>query len=240
MNERILICIPCHNRKRIAELCVKTVSDSIMRGTDTLELYDDGSTEHSEALMNLSDIAYLRPMPIGIEMQRKQHFASFVNANNDGGRFTHLYLTDSDAIHDPSWRRIALELQAEHGGVPVCLYNTEAHSRLIGNTIEDNASSDVIWRRVAPGISYFLTAEHVAKVVAALPGLPDHWSWDWTVPAILGSRFAISRTSYVDHIGYQGYHHPENEGYDGGDRATNPTRFLIEKRAEIVAKLQSA
>ncbi len=161
------------------------------------------------------------------------HFLDF-----DPERFTHLYLTDSDALHDPNWRTELLKISAKYDAAPVCGYNTQAHARIEGNTIEDSPLvDDVLWRRVAPGISYLLTAAHVAKVVKALPMMPSHWNWDWTVPGILGHQFAISRVGYVDHIGHGGMHHPVPEGLDGGDRVMSPTPWLVTKRAEVVKKL---
>ncbi len=235
MSARILICIPCHNRRAIAEACIPTVHQGVM-ASDRLVIYDDASEELERPRVSHLCDDYVRNLstPSGVELQRKRHFIDFQAEN-----FTHLYLADADALHDPRWREQALWLQKNHEQAPVCLYNTDAHVRLIGNTIKDDPKSDVIWRRVAPGISYLLTAEHVAQVMKALPMMPPHWNWDWTVPALLGHRMAISRTSYVDHIGLGGMHHPAGESLDGGDRALNPTAWLVSKRAEVVAKLSS-
>lgn len=237
MNARIMICIPCHNRKAVVEQCLPTVMEGMADG-DQCHGYNDGSTDYEEEsfLLGLGcDVAHCGKQH-GIEVQRRLHFVDFDNSP----QFSHLYLTDSDAIHDPFWRTYALRLQHQCAGAPICLYNTQAHVRLNGNTIEDNPASEVIWRRVAPGISYLLTREHCEKVLAALPHLPEHWNWDWTVPALLGNHFAVSRVSYVDHIGYGGMHHPENEGLDGGDRALFPTDFLVQKRKEVVAALSAS
>lgn len=222
---------------RIVQECLPTVRDSMEDG-DELNLYNDGSTEYE-----LEFLRQFRPhsvsvtaSPIGIELQRKKHFLEF-----QAEKFTHLYLTDSDALHDPNWRDALLRISSKYDDAPVCGYNTEAHVRLTGNTIEDSPFvHDVVWRRVAPGISYLLTAAHVAKVVRALPIMPAHWNWDWTVPGLLGNEIAISRTSYVDHIGLGGMHHPPTEGLDGGDRALNPTPWLVRKRAEVVAHLYAS
>lgn len=233
---RILICVPCHNRKAIVEQCLPT----LLHGDgphDTVVLYNDGSTEYDRKFLEKFDVHFIRENypSIGIERQRRNHFDDFIKHNCQ----THLYLTDSDSIHDPEWRSHALKLQDAANGLPVCLYNTAAHARLQGNTISEEG--EIIWRRVAPGISYLLTREHVEQVVSAMRFSPKdaHWNWDWTVPAILGNRMAISKVSYVDHIGHGGYHHPADEGYDGGDRALNPTSWLVAKRAEIVRELKA-
>lgn len=241
MSAKIFIAIPVHNRLSLAWRCVATIADTLHDGGnsrhgDTLAVYDDGSQEKA-AWTYYADEVHHRNEPLGIEGQRRQHFVDFQHAIDRGRDFTHLYLTDSDALHDPNWRSELLRLQDKCGGAPICGYNTEAHARLKGNTIEDRPDSEVIWRRAAPGISYLLTRDHVAKVMRSLPTLPAHWHWDWTVPALLGHRFAVTRRSLVEHVGWQGLHHPSAEGPEGGDRATNPTEWLIQKRAEVVAAL---
>ncbi len=178
--------------------------------------------------------------PIGIERQRRQHFIDFYQRES----FTHLYLTDSDAIHAPDAMAQGLWLQEKYKA-PVCLYNTAAHERLVGNTIGEEGDTElsrIVWRQFAPGISYLLTREHAYKVIAWLLEHPtiEHWSFDWQIPTILGNRFAISKHSYVDHIGAGGMHHDGSEGYEGGDRCLNPKEWLVQKRAEVVAKLQGA
>lgn len=242
---RILVSIPCHNRSKIAAVCLPTVRAGLGRN-DIMKCYDDGSTEYgpnsTEVVKFLSGLGAhwvsWRRYAIGIEKQRREHFKFFGEIQGVES-FTHLYLTDADALHDPEWRDHALRLQEKHDGAPLCLYDTNAHVRMGANTIEDDPDSDVIWRKFAPGVSYLLTAAHVAKVLDKLSIIPDdHWNWDWTVPTILGNRFAVSRVGYVDHIGFGGYHHPPEEGYDGGDRVRNPTPKLVEMRATAVAWLK--
>lgn len=232
---KILICIPVHNRIKIAKACIPTVQHGMVIGLDTLTVYDDGSRENYDlGIVRYPDDRLIATDPIGIERQRKLHFQAF-----DPNKFTHLYLTDSDAIHDPNWRQFALDLQERTNHAPVCLYNTMAHVKLVGNTIEDDPKKDYILRRVAPGISYLLTAEHVAVIQKAIPHLPDHWHWDWTVPNLLGNMMVVSRLCHVDHIGFGGMHHPLDEGFGGGDRALNPTAWLAQKRAEVVEEIST-
>ncbi len=186
MKPRIFVCIPVHNRLEIAKRCIPTVKNG-MRDGDRLHLFNDGSRERMPMeLLKLADAYVHDSSPIGIENQRQMHFRLFV-AHKE---YTHLYLTDQDALHDPRWREKLLELQLLSGGRPTCGYNTYAHVRLVGNTLYDAPPQPFILRSVAPGISYLLTrqqAEHVARV------MPEKWNWDWTVPALLGSRMAIAR-----------------------------------------------
>lgn len=243
MTPRLLICIPIHNRLAIAKECIPTVAEGADGAEDTLTLWNDGSTpEVTTELIAWWDKFPREPQdhfitttaPLGIEEQRRRHFLHFAKDCDQFG-WTHLYLTDSDALHDPSWRDRLLAISAK--GLPACGYNTEAHARIPGNTI--HTDTDIILRRVAPGISYLLTKEMVLKVVKELPRLPPHWFWDWATPAILGHRFGIAAESVVDHIGLGGMHHPPSAGLDGGDVALNPTSWLVAKRREVVAKLSS-
>ncbi len=231
MSAKILVKIPCYERKAIAEQCIPTVARGLFPG-DCLTCYNDGSKEYNTKTM----VDFYAHMVhdgenIGIERQRRMHFENFMKADKD---FTHLYLTDLDAIHDPCWREKALNLQNRANGAPVCLYNTMAHENLVGNTIE--TGEYIVWRKFAPGISYLLTRGHVEKIVNAIKDLPDPLHWDWTVPAIMGYRMAISRVSFVDHIGLGGLHHGAAD-INSGDRALNPTWWLTKKRERIIQVL---
>lgn len=235
MTARLFIAIPVHNRLEIGELCIPTVYAS-KNPDDVLRIYDDGSDDEERAqnIGKCSDEFKRTELPIGIEGQRRANFRDFWSRKDE---FTHLYLTDQDAPHDPNWRAHLLGLQEESGGLPVCGYNTMAHVSLPGNLVQDESAKPYLIRRVAPGISYLLTRQHVERVVKHVEML-NHW--DWQVPGLLGYRMCIARQSQCEHIGEKGMHHPKGAGYDGGDRAINPTPWLVEKRAEIVAKLKAS
>lgn len=244
MNAKLYIAVPVHNRKEIVRECLPTLVHGVER-EDSVVIHNDGSKDIDRAFLSLwtdtpQDALIMHNEPIGIERQRRLHFELFWRAVLGGKGYTHLYLTDSDALHDPNWRSELLRLQAKYDDDPICGYNTDAHVRLAGNTQEDDPKEEVIVRRVAPGVSYLLTIEHVRKVMRYLSALPPDtptWHWDWTVPAILGHRFLVTRRSVVDHIGMFGMHHPQYDGYDGGDRCLGPTEWLVKKRTQVVAKL---
>jgi hypothetical protein len=226
---RILIAVAYYNRQAIAEQCVPTIRDGMKSGHDALIIYDDGSSSKawdSETLISNSDKIEYGPN-VGIDKQRQRHIRDFSFGWNKL-IYTHLYLVDSDSPHDIDWRDHALSLQERCKGAPVCLYNTKTHEAMQNNTYL--VDTDVIWRRFAPGVSYLLTAAHVEKIMPHLSTL-DHW--DWQVPALLGYKMVISRTSYCDHIGHGGLHDPK-DGNMGDERALNPTPWLVKKREEII------
>jgi hypothetical protein len=234
---KIYIAVPCHNRKSIAALCIPTILAARRSGTeDAVTLWNDGSTEYDWPWLEKFKPDAVMSWPpeenMGVEKQRILHLKTFFLTD-----FTHLYFTDLDAIHDPSALSELLRLQGKYGGAPICGYDTIAHSSLFGNTIEDNPDSEVIWRRVAPGISYLLTRYHVERI---MPRVEHLTAFDWEIPAILGGRFAVTRRSVVDHIGFGGLRHPPGASLDQGDRCNNPTPWLVEKRAEVVKELQNA
>jgi len=228
---RLFIAIACHNRRRIAEQCLPTVVAG-MDPNDYLALFNDGSTEYDTPWLQAlipSAIVITSRVPNGIQAQRRTHLDLFLKSDA-----THLYLTDHDMIHDPEWRTAALGLAAEYDG-PVCLYNTDAHAKLAGNTFKDDPDEKVIRRHYAPGCSYLLRRKDVERIREFIPQLAH---FDWQIPALLRYSFLTSRTSWCDHIGFGGERHPKDAGYDEGDRALNPTPWLQRKRAEVVAALQ--
>lgn len=230
MSTSLFIAIPVHNRLDIAERCIPTVRAGMAEG-DALWLFNDGSDD-MRRVIDLTDdrdgLLHSRT-PIGIEAQRRVHFKKFWEQTE---AFTHLYLADADAPHDPNWRTHLLHLQELSGGLPVCGYNTLAHECLVGNTIEDDPTKPYLLRRVAPGISYLLTRKHVERI---MPHVDTLQHWDWQVPGLLGYRMCVARQSHVSHIGQGGMHHPK-EGE--GDVPLNPTPWLVEKRKEIVEALK--
>lgn len=235
MSARILVAIPVRDRFAIATQCIPTVRAG-MDDADVLTCFNDGSAAYGIDLHQCgANNVQISEHSMGIERQRRMHFEVFAaQADN----FDFLYLTDSDAVHDLSWKKELVRLSEKHNAPVTCGYNTEAHARLDGNTV--SAEDDIIWRRVAPGISYLLRREDALEVARWLAANPTvgHWHWDWQTPALLGHRCAVTRQSVVDHIGNGGMHHPADAGWDGGDRALNPTPWLVEKRKQIIAALQ--
>lgn len=224
---RIAIYVPCFNRKRITELCLPTLR-AAMSERDELHLYDDGSTEFDDEWLTRFGEVTSGPN-IGTEAQRRQHFKDFW-----AGDAEWMYLTDPDAIHAPNALEELLRIAAKHQASHICGYDTMAHVRLAGNTIIDRPEDEVIWRKVAPGISYLLSRHAVSKV---MPFVNDLTAFDWQLPAIFGNYFPVTRRSVLDHLGWQGLRHPANAGPNEGDVARNPVEWLISKRAEIVAAL---
>lgn len=233
MQARILICIPIFNRIPIAEQCIQTILSSMYAG-DHLALYDDGCDEDVLRLLggasnathhvNLSDGKKLN---LGVDAQRRRHIIDFRGQSE----FTHLYFSDADAFVDPHWRERLLDIQARTG-LLTCGYHTQTHENYEKNVY--NRDGDILFTRFAPGVSYLLERRHVEKIGSLMP---DRWNFDWHIPGILGYKCAVSDVSCVDHLGAGGMHDTSEPGCVSRERATNPTPWLIQKRAEILANL---
>lgn len=234
--DRLFVAIACYNRPAVAALCLPTVAAGLVPD-DLLRLYNDGSTEYSDAdlrkMVSHDNTLVSGGVSVGIDAQRRQHILDFWEYREQHG-CTHLYFTDLDAIHDPDFRRAALALHRNYAA-PICLYRTATHAGYLNNIYRDEPGESVIFQRYAPGVSYFLSLAHVEKIVAMMP---EKWSFDWAIPGILGYKMAVSRVSYVDHIGWNGLHDRSEPGFVSTERALAPTEWLMKKRAEILEKLE--
>lgn len=226
--ERLFIAVPCHNRKAVVEHCLPTLFASKYDGDD-VRCYSDGSTEYGSRWLRDIGADWAQDcVRVGPDAQRRMHILDFLNEPD----FTHLYLADSDTLHDPHWRERLLDIHARTGAL-TCGYNTQTHENYGNNTFKREA--DIVWRRFAPGVSYLMSREQVEKVAKVMP---ERWNFDWFIPGILGYRCAISDVSCVDHIGHAGLHDEHQKpGSVSPERALNPTDFLKQKRKEVLASL---
>jgi hypothetical protein len=222
---RIMVCVPVLNRIDIAALCLPTLRDSMGAG-DHLSIYNDGSTEDMSRLIDIADIFHIGDN-IGVNAQRRKHIMDFVNS----GVEDFLYFTDGDAIHSPDWRARLLDLH-EQTGYLTCGYHAQTHENYTNNVYARHA--DHLLTRFVPGVSMLMSRPQVELIAAHLPAV---WDFDWAIPAMLGNKCAVTNESVVDHISNGGLHHDGTPGYDGGDRAINPTQWLQAKRAEITNAL---
>ncbi len=228
MTTRIYIAIPVFNRVAIAAQCIPTVRES-MYAEDHLAIYDDGSTESTAPLFAQAgpNETWTWGQNIGVDAQRRQHIFDFWAKPE----FTHLYFSDADAFVEPHWRSRLLEIQ-DRTGLLTCGYHTKTHEEYVNNVYA--RKDGIVFTRFAPGVSYLLNREHVAKIIE---GMPERWSFDWHIPSILGYKCAVSDVSCVDHIGVRGQHDPA-DGSLGPEKALNPTEWLKAKRAEIVSTIK--
>lgn len=244
---RTLIAIPTFNRRKVAELCLASVYKHRERAV--VHLYDDHSTEYAgEVLAAYCDALFELPVPAppisrsnpkghGVHHLRWHQFRDFLQRPE----FDTLYLTDSDALHDPGFMSVLeLLLKTMRGTgeqLPICLFNSAFHTVPVNQVC---GTGQLLVRRKAPGISHLYTREMVEIIVRELDRLgedPDY-HWDFIAPGFLERPFLNTATSYVEHFGaVAGSIHTAVGAWDY-DRALNPTPYLQAIREPAIAYLE--
>lgn len=213
----VVIVMTTFNRKAVTELCLRNLYNT--KGAATLWVYDDYSTE-----MTLEDLKAIAP---GAEIKRAPRklyidaLRKYVHHEAKAAGFKYIYHVDNDAYHDPKWFGRLMQLHRVHDGL-IGLYNSPFHQWY---KVEDRGDYEI--RKECPGVSFFY---EIAKLPAILPNRGG--SWDFVFAAGLGNC-AISKTSFVEHLGAGGIH---NKDFDR-DRAQNPTPWLKTERERLIALL---
>ncbi len=217
---KVMILTQTFDRPTIARLSLEQLAGVMPRDAE-LHVWDDHSSEPPD-LTGIPHIAHRFPIKLGIAGLRVQQLQFAWSAGADA-----VYLTDSDALHDPEWFAAAV------GGLllaPVsCLYNSRFHTNA---TIEELAGYAL--RTSAPGISMMFRRDALALAMPRLSFCPR--SWDYWLPGEMGDRIATTLQSFVEHIGAGGIH--SESGDFEHDRAINPTPYLEEKRRQVITQLQ--
>lgn len=223
---KIWITIPVWNRKKTAETIIPYTYKH--KKEHFLHITDDHSTEYDakELFKEYADQIDRPSKKSGVHKIRTIEFNQFLKTDYDL-----LYMTDSDALHDPNFTDKLLELynKTKH---PVSIYNTNWHRK---HTIKYNKVDDFYWRKTMPGISQLYDRKMVEKIVAALKkhGSPKS-AWDYKVVEYLGMKCVTSKTSYVQHFGGKGSIHHQ---FLKSEVAVEPTEYLKEMWDPIVEKI---
>lgn len=249
---KILINVAVYNRKSITLLCLENLF-KYKRPIDGLYVWNDWSTEYDN-----SDISHLADKVFKLPPSSKNVIRNEQNINGQGiahlrwhqfrefldqTEYDFLYLTDSDAIHDPEFCTILLNLYNSYttksGKLPICLYNTIFHNYK-ENIISENTKISI--RKSAPGISHFYDRDMVTKIVSDLNKLnsdPDY-GWDYTVnQQLLKLPFLTSKISYLEHFGALEDSMHTKQGEWDRDRALEPTEYLKNNRSDIIEYLEN-
>jgi len=217
-NKKIWITVPVYNRYKTAKSIIPNIYNH--KKEHFLHITDDYSTEYNafEKFKNYSDQIERPPKKMGVQLLRCWEFRRFLETDYDL-----IYMTDSDALHDPNFIDRLLELY-EFTKHPVCIYNTKWHKN---STINYNSNKDFYWRKTMPGISQLYDREMVEKIVKSLDKHGDPiYAWDYRVLEFLGMKSVTSKTSYVQHFGGPGSIHNKTLTQD---TAVEPTQYLKEQ-----------
>ncbi|MBU3593081.1 glycosyltransferase [Polynucleobacter sp. 71A-WALBACH] len=241
---KILIALATYNRPITTDLCLKNLQ-SVRDDQTKLVIYDDDSGAYSsEYLSEFADEVVRFAMRGGIEKSRARAFRDFLNKYTDCDL---LYLTDNDAIHDPSFVDLLRGIfngQQQHGNevYPVGLFNSVFHqSRLMAE------NEQFFLYETCPGISMCYTREMVKLIVDYLdkePAAETAYGWDMIWPKTLNRPFLVPKNSYVEHFArdrFEAGMHSNNSGISPDalldferDRAMNPTDYLVEARPFVI------
>ena len=205
-----------YGRTAISKLCLKQLH-SVLPPHAELHIWDDHSPDDTTWAAEYGTIHKERAH-LGIEHLRCIQIAAAVAAG-----VTEVYLTDTDAMHDPGWYAVAVALYGR--GAPVCLFNSRHHAK---QTI--SVHDTYAMRRHAPGISWYMRQPELMQLN---PRVRKTAGWDWHFATVLKNRCVVSLTSYVEHYGAGGLHNATWEN----DMAVNPTPYLKAQHAEIMAQL---
>jgi len=226
-DKKIWITIPVYNRYKTAKAIIPITYKN--KKNHFLHISDDFSTEYnaSEVFKNYADEIERPPKKLGVQLLRWWEFRKFLETD-----FDLIYMTDSDALHDPNYIDRLLELY-EFTKHPVCIYNTKWH---VNATVNYNSVKDFYWRRTMPGISQLYDREMVEKIVKTLDkkGEPTY-AWDYRVLEFLNMRAVTSKTSYIQHFGGPGSIHNKTLT---SDTALEPTKYLKEMWNPILKQIQ--
>ena len=223
MSALVWVPVCAFNRWNVTRFCLP----SLFRPGVVVTVWNDHSTDYgSGELANLWVDVRKEPQKLGIHNLRLLQLREFLRRDEP-----YLYLTDSDALHDPDWLERAGDLMTR-AAVPVTLYNSDRHVSRWGVPVEEYEM-----RPTAPGISQFLSRAMVERAVHWLDAneVKTWEDWDYGLISIVGGKAATSLTSYVEHLGVGGMHSEEGE-WDN-DRAINPTPWLVQKRQEYLSRL---
>ena len=244
---KILTCLPVYNRKLVTGLVAENLFK--YKQDSTLWVYNDWSSEYENSYLEDScDKIFKLPKSdkvvvkneknkkgMGVQHLRWYQFREFLSMDYDA-----LYLTDSDALHDPSYIDVLKNLHKKYSlangaKMPICLYNTRWHESA---TIKEG--KDVYMRSTAPGISQLYTKDMVSKIVTNLDKLAEDptYAWDFRCLEYLKLPVITTKNSYVEHFGAssESMHTPRGE-WDR-DRALNPTEYLVNLREDTISYLE--
>ena len=233
---KLLIEVQCYNRKPITEIVLKQIVDN--KQFADLRIVNDFSTEYdNEWLSQFSDnvISYEKKLTINVLKYRT--FKNFLSTD-----YTHLYMCDNDAFHDPNF---ISELKfLSQFNLPVTLYRSSfIHSFGTGvHKYLEIFPTYSLKKGLFGGISVLLNREHVENIVKNLPP-EDKWvefcrvnAWDSQIQRMISPdmNYIISNESFVQHFGSGGQNHKNNDD----DLALNPTEYLKSINKEILDKLK--
>jgi hypothetical protein len=232
---KILIEVQTYNRKPITEIVLQQIVK--YKNSADLRIVNDFSTEYdNEWLKQFTDNVVQWEKKLSINNLKWRTFNNFLNSD-----YTHLYMCDNDAYHDPNFIQ-ELKFLSQYN-LPVTLYRSSfIHS--FGSGVHQYVNKFPYFslkKGLFGGISVLLNREHISKILTNLPS-EEEWlkactkeAWDSKIQRMISPEmyYIIPNESYVEHFGWKGQNHTEKNS----DIALNPTVYIKENSPEIWKKL---
>lgn len=252
LSKKTVICPATFNRKGTVEQCL-SVTNAHKLGAK-MYIHDDGSDEYDEAwLGQFCDRVFRHPRSAGgkkgvknlrsniakslLGAYEPETFSRWLNQDfgPEGPEF--LYMVDSDGMHDPYFfYRIHEMMQLSPNWGAISLYSAKFHSPRNQRIEKSPIDKHTVLRNVGPGISLFFRVQSFRDKPKQVQ-VPDRRGWDgYYCQQIAARRIITSLVSYVEHYGKWGFH---NKGSFDRDRALNPTKFLVDRRAETIKQIEA-
>lgn len=252
LSVQTVICPATYERKPTVEACVGSTNKYKLSAK--VYIHDDGSTQYDAAwLGQFGDRVFTHPHGCGgrkgvknlrsnivkslLGNFRPEVFQPWLKEDFGDSGPTYLYMVDSDGYHDPFFfYRIheIMELYPKWG--TICLYNAQFHSPKNGRKEASYIDDKTVLRGMNPGISMFFRIQDFKDNPTKVQ-VPDGRGWDGYYSQTISRRRVItSLVSFVEHIGFGGFH---NISSWERDRALNPTNHLVEVRKNVIEKVEA-
>lgn len=197
---KISIGITTYNRKKYLlklqqSLCMSHSIDSC-----NIRIYDDCSTEYSD-----TDLKQLFPTAVeivrrtknmGADQNLRQMYVDFLASGDDI-----LVTMDSDLICRPDWINFTKQYFQHTDGI-LSLYNSAFHKTIAKPVIHNQE----FWEKAHIGAAGSVLHRDVIHEIVS--NVPSTIGYDWAWSSFLrrqGVRILVSKASYVQHIGLQGF-----------------------------------
>lgn len=222
--KNLFISVATFNRKNVVEICLANLKK--YKCDAYLKIYDDCSSEYGVEFLSQFGPVYRAKKNLGIDRMKEFQFRDFLKKD-----FEYLYITDSDAIHDPSFVEILKNIPKDK---PVSLYYSNNNGPFPKKWVNEETQS--FHRKYSGGISHLYSREMVEKIVEYLDKDKNHFkAWDWQTMDILDTTMCITVKSYVDHLGANGVH---SSGSWYADFAFDSTTYLRELRSDSIMYIE--
>ena len=138
----LLISVATYNRKRTTAISLNSLNKH--KGACEVIIYDDCSTGYGVDFLSNFGKVKRNKTNLGVHKTKEKQFKDFLKT-----KYKYLYITDSDAIHDPKFLEVLKSLPKSK---PISLYSSSTHE-----TFGKQNGEKYFFRKYSGGISHFYT-----------------------------------------------------------------------------------